>query len=76
MNELFGTAACPFTADLRDDLEWRGVAFTEYDVETDRAALARMMALTGGTRTVPVYVEDGQVKQVGFRGRGCVVAGP
>src|SRR5664279_4894155 len=44
MNELYGTPACPFTAELREDLEWRGVAFTEYDVESDRAALARASA--------------------------------
>ena len=74
MNELYGTAGCPFTAELRDDLEWRGIAFAEYDVETDRAALARMLALTGGDRTVPVLVEDGCVKQTGFRGRGCIVS--
>jgi mycoredoxin len=75
MNELYGTAGCPFTAELREDLEWRGVAFTEYDVETDRAALARMLALTNGERTVPVFVEAGQIKNVGFRGRGCIVSG-
>ncbi|MGD0473819.1 MAG: glutaredoxin family protein [Candidatus Velthaea sp.] len=75
MNELYGTAGCPFTAELREDLEWRGIAFTEYDVEADRAALARMLAFTGGARTVPVFVEDGRVKQVGFGGRGCVVGG-
>ncbi len=74
--ELFGTNTCPFTADLRDDLDWRGIAFLEYDVEADRAALERMLALTGGARTVPVLVEDGRVTQIGFRGRGCIVAAP
>jgi mycoredoxin len=74
VNELYGTSSCPFTAELREDLEWRGVAFTEYDVEIDREALARMLALTNGERTVPVYAEDGEVKHVGFRGRGCTVA--
>jgi glutaredoxin 3 len=74
--ELFGTTTCPSTADLRDDLEWRGVAFLEYDVAADRAALERMLTLTGGERTVPVLVEDGRVTQIGFRGRGCIVAAP
>jgi glutaredoxin 3 len=76
MNELYGTSSCPFTSELREDLEWRGVAFREYDVETDRDALGRMLALTSGERTVPVFVEEGRVKQIGFRGRGCIVAGP
>jgi len=70
--ELYGTASCPYTRDLREDLEWQGRAFVEHDVDADPAALARMVALTGG-RTVPVLVEDGQVMQVGWQGRGCYV---
>lgn len=71
--ELFGTRSCPYTAELREDLEWRGVQFVEYDVEADLEALERMLALTHGGRTVPVLVEDGMVKQIGWQGRGCVV---
>ncbi|HSU31260.1 MAG TPA: Uxx-star family glutaredoxin-like (seleno)protein [Bryobacteraceae bacterium] len=71
--ELFGTASCPFTQELRDWLEWKGRDFIEFDVETDRDALKRMQALTGGQRTVPVLVENGTVVQVGWQGRGCVV---
>lgn len=74
MTELFGTTSCPFTAELREDLEWRGIAFMEYDVEHDGAALARMTSLTKGERTVPVLVEDGRVVQIGFGGRGCIVS--
>jgi glutaredoxin 3 len=71
--ELFGTASCPFTQELRDWLEWKGRDFIEFDVETDRDALKRMQALTGGQRTVPVLVENGKVVQVGWQGRGCIV---
>jgi glutaredoxin len=73
--ELYGTPRCPFTAELREDLEWRGRAFVEYDVEADAAALERMRRLTGGGRTVPVLVEDGRVAQIGWHGRGCCVDG-
>ena len=73
MIELFGSKSCPFTADLREDLEWRGLEFTEYDVEADPTALKRMLELSGGQRTVPVLAEDGQLKQIGWQGRGCVV---
>ena len=45
-----------------------GVAF-------DAAANERMMDLNGGTRNVPVLVENGKVIQVGWQGRSCV-AGP
>jgi glutaredoxin 3 len=45
----------------------------EYDVEKDAAARARMLQLTGGTRTVPVIVQEGKPVQVGWMGRGCVI---
>lgn len=74
MLELFGTTTCPFTQELRDSLEWKRRDFVEYDVEADPEALKRMLALTGSQRTVPVLVEDGKVVQIGWNGRGCVVA--
>ena len=73
--ELFGTATCPYTRDLREWLELRGTEFDEYDVELDADARERMRTLTAGERTVPVLVEDGRVVQVGWQGRGCTVGG-
>jgi glutaredoxin len=73
--ELYGTAACPHTREMREWLEWKNREFEEYDVDADPDALARMCAATGGQRTVPVLVEDGQVTQIGWQGRGCI-AGP
>jgi D-sedoheptulose 7-phosphate isomerase len=74
--ELFGTPACAQTAELREHLEADGVPFVEHDVESDPDALVRMLALTGGRTTVPVLVESGKVRSIGWRGRGCVVAPP
>jgi glutaredoxin len=71
--ELYGTAGCPYTSEMRESLEWRGSDFVEYDVETDQAALGRMLALCNGQRTVPVLVENGEVIAIGWQGRGCVV---
>jgi glutaredoxin len=59
---------------MREWLEWNGHEYVEYDVEWDRVARARMIALSGGQRTVPVLVKDGDVAQIGWQGRGCVVA--
>jgi len=70
--ELYGSSACPYTAEMREHLEWQGLAFVEYDVEADPDARARLLALTG-RRTVPVLVENGRVKEVGWRGRGCAI---
>jgi glutaredoxin 3 len=71
--ELYGTAGCPYTREMRDWLEWTGREFVEYDVDADAAARDRLRALVGGRRTVPVLVEGGEVVQVGWQGRGCVV---
>ena len=43
--ELFGTASCPHTREMREWLEWKGSKFDEYDVEADAAACARMRAI-------------------------------
>jgi glutaredoxin len=73
--ELFGSAGCPHTQEMREWLEWRRVEYVEYDVEADSVARDRMRALTGGQRTVPVLVDDGKVVQIGWQGHGCVVSG-
>ena len=71
--ELYGTASCPFTEEMRGWLEWQGRAFVEFDVDADPDARARVRALVGRHVTVPVLVEDGKVVQVGWQGRGCVI---
>jgi glutaredoxin len=74
--ELFGSAHCPYTQELRDWLEWTRRDFREYDVEADSEANARMLSLNGGVHSVPVLVEDGKVIQVGWQGRSCIVGSP
>ena len=71
--ELYTTADCPYSEAAREDLEWRGVDFVEYDVEKDQEARGRMLELTRGNRTVPVIFEEGKPVQVGWMGRGCSV---
>ncbi len=71
--ELYTASGCPYSEAAREDLEWRGVEFVEFDVERDRAAYERMLELTDGKRTVPVIVEEGKPVQVGWMGRGCSI---
>ena len=71
--ELYGTASCPYTQELRESLEWSRRDFLEYDVEADPEALRRLRSLDSSLSTVPVLVEGGKVIQVGWQGRGCVV---
>lgn len=71
--ELYGTARCPYTGEMRDWLEWKRSEFVEYDVEADPVARGRMREVAGGQRNVPLLVEDGKVVQVGWQGRSCIV---
>ena len=71
--ELFGTARCPHTQEMREWLEFRRRPFVDYDVEADADARQRMRELEGGQRNVPLLVEDGKVVEVGWQGRSCVV---
>lgn len=71
--ELFGTASCPYTRDMREWLDMRRAHVLEYDVEADPHARRLMRTYAGEERTVPVLVQDGKVIQVGWQGRGCVV---
>ena len=73
--ELYGTAACPFTRDMRESLQWKRQSFVEYDVDLDADALQRLTLLTG-QRAVPVLVEDGRVVEVGWQGRCCYIGPP
>ncbi|MGB9258462.1 MAG: Uxx-star family glutaredoxin-like (seleno)protein [Candidatus Korobacteraceae bacterium] len=71
--ELFGSASCQYTQEMREWLEWKRCDFVEHDVEADDDARTRLLALVNGQRTVPVLVEDGRVVQIGWHGRGCVI---
>jgi glutaredoxin len=71
--ELYGTASCPYTQELRESLEWNRRDFLEYDIDADPEARERLRSFDSSLCTVPVLVEDGKVIQVGWRGRGCVV---
>lgn len=71
--ELYGSASCPYTKELREWLEWTRRDFVEYDIESDADARERMRSLDRSLHTVPVLVEGGKVIQVGWRGHGCVV---
>lgn len=71
--ELYGTATCPYTREMREWLELRRTEFQEYDVEADPEARRRMRVVAAGQRMVPILVEDGKPIQIGWQGRGCPV---
>jgi glutaredoxin len=71
--ELYGTAGCPYTNEMREWLEWSGREFMEYDIEVDAVARERLRLLAQVPFAVPLLVENGKVIQVGWQGRSCVV---
>ena len=71
--ELYGTARCPHTQEMRDWLEWQRRDFIEYDVDIDATARQRLRELSAGQRSVPVLVEDNKVIQIGWQGRTCMI---
>ncbi len=71
--ELYTASGCQYSEAAREDLEWRGIEFVEYDVEKDEEARKRMLEITGGNRTVPVIVEEGKPAQIGWMGQGCFI---
>lgn len=72
--ELYGTAGCPYTREMREWLEWKGKEFQEYDIEADTDACERMRGLAQAPYNVPLLVQDGKVVQIGWQGRSCVVS--
>jgi mycoredoxin len=73
--ELFVSPGCPFCAELRERLDWEGDDYVELNVASDLGALGRLRELAGPNPIVPVLVEDGRVKEIGWQGRGCYVGG-
>ncbi|MGH8994859.1 MAG: glutaredoxin domain-containing protein [Acidimicrobiales bacterium] len=57
---VYWRPACPYCAALRRGLRRAGLATTEVNIWTDRAAAATVRAIAGGNETVPTVVVAGQ----------------
>ena len=59
---LYTTPICPYCVRAKSLLTKKGVAFEEIDIFMDEAARAKMLADTGGARTVPqIFIGDTHV---------------
>jgi glutaredoxin 3 len=72
--ELYGTAGCPYTSEMREWLEWKGLEFVEYDIERDPQAHERLRMIAQPPLSVPTLLENGKVLQIGWQGRSCFVS--
>ena len=64
---IYTKPGCPYCAAARQDLQQRGIGYSEHDVKADPAALREMLNLNGNRRQVPTIVQDGRAT-VGFNG--------
>lgn len=63
---MYTKPGCPYCQAARDHYNSNGIAFTEYDAQTDKPRQREMLAITNGDPTVPAIVEDGVWKQSGW----------
>jgi glutaredoxin 3 len=64
---IYTKPGCPYCAAAKDDLQQRGIHYTEHNVKADQSALHDMLKLNGNRRQVPTIVQDGRAT-VGFNG--------
>jgi glutaredoxin len=64
---IYTKPGCPYYAAAKDDLQRRGVRYTEHNVKADAAALRHMLDLNGGRRQVLTLIQ-GKSVSVGFGG--------
>ena len=69
MLEVYIKTGCPYCEKQITVLEKKGVEYKLYNVGDDRKALEKARVQYGANK-VPVVVEDGAVKSIGFGGGG------
>jgi glutaredoxin 3 len=67
---MYTKPGCPYCAKAKDWYNAEGIAFTEKNAQDNREYRKEMFAFSDNNPTVPVIVEDGKLKQIGWEGRG------
>ena len=68
--KIYTKPGCPHCAKAREFYNARGIAFEDLNAQDDMKLRAEMFSFSDGDPTVPVIVEDGRLKQIGWEGRG------
>ncbi len=63
---MYVKPGCPYCQKAREHFNANGIAFTEYDAQTDKARQREMLKFTDGDLTVPAFVENGKYKSSGW----------
>lgn len=67
---MYTKPRCPYCAKAKDWYNEKNIAFTEKNAQDNREYRKEMFAFSDNNPTVPVIVEDGKLKQIGWEGRG------
>ncbi|MFZ1699221.1 MAG: Uxx-star family glutaredoxin-like (seleno)protein [Pyrinomonadaceae bacterium] len=63
---IYTKPGCPYCQQARDHYNSNGIAFTEYDAQTDKQRQHEMLEYSNGDPTVPCMVQDGVYKGSGW----------
>ena len=67
---IYTKPGCPYCAKAREHYNQKGIPFEDLNAQDDLEIRRVMLSITDGNPTVPVIVEDGKLKQIGWEGRG------
>lgn len=67
---IYTKPGCPYCAKAREHYTREGIAFDEKNAQDNMEYRREMLDYSDGDPTVPVIVENGQLKQIGWEGRG------
>jgi len=66
---LYSHPECDFSNMLKEEMDEEGVIYTEIDMSLHEDKWPEVEELTGGDRTTPVLIRNGEV-EVGYHGIG------
>ena len=67
---IYMKPGCPYCAKARAYYTQKGLDFEERNAQDVPEFRRQMLSVSGGDPTVPVIVENGVLKQIGWEGRG------
>lgn len=68
--KIYTKPGCPYCQKAREFYTQQGIAFQEFNAQDNMKFRQEMLAISKGDPTVPVIVENGRLKQIGWEGRG------
>ena len=67
---IYTKPGCPYCAKAREYYTQKGIAFDDRNAQDNMEYRKQMLKFSKGDPTVPVIVENGKLKQIGWEGRG------